>query len=72
MNLFINNADPQLCIPIKHPSLEGNVCEFSHDCKTYLQQVFIYLKGLLHSLFNESNCFCGNRCELKWQTDPYL
>lgn len=72
MNLPINNVHPQLCITIKDPSLERKASEFSHNCKTYLQQVSIYLKGLLHSPFNESNYFCGSRCELKWQTDPYL
>jgi len=72
MNLAINNVDPQLCIPIKDPSWGRKVCEFLHDCEIYLQQVSVYLNGLLRSPFNESNRFCGKRCELKWQTDPYL
>lgn len=64
MNVSTNNVDPQLCILINDPILDRNAREPSHDSKTYLRRVAIYLKGLLHSPFNESNCFCGNRWEL--------
>lgn len=68
MNLPINNVDPQLCMPIKDTSLERSMWIFTWLWNSFIASIYI-LKGLLHSPFNESICFCGNRCELKWHTD---